>query len=145
MKARRERWARVLAIVGTVLVWLPVVAPLVLGVAFWFQRRRLLIDFLMPAELFGLILAGGLLLVSAALLARRRVWRVAGPLLGAVLLLAGSQGLAVVTGLAHGTTPAEGWPFALVLTVFGLFVAAVVALGVAGIVLARELRRRQAT
>lgn len=142
MATRRERWARVLAIVGTVLVWLPVVAPLALGLGFWFRRGRLLVDYLMPAELFPLVLLGGLLLLAAALLTRKRVAPVAGLLGGAVALLVGSQGLAVLTGLADGRHPAEGWRFAVVLATFGLFLAAVVALGVAGIALARELRRR---
>ena len=144
MDARRGRWARVLAIVGTVLVWLPLVAPLALGLSMWMARGRLLVDYLMPAELFPLVLLGGLLLLAAALLARWRVWLVAGPLIGAVALLVGSQGLAVITGLADGSNPAEGWRFAVVLTGFGLFLAAVVALGVAGIVLTRELWRRRA-
>jgi hypothetical protein len=120
--------------VGAVLVWLPVVAPLALGIGFWFRRGRLLIDFLMPAELFPLILAGGALLLTAALLTKWRVWLVTLAWGGAVALPAGSQGLAVLTGLASGRHPAEGWRFGVVMATFGLFLAAVVALGVAGIV-----------
>jgi hypothetical protein len=55
-------------------------------------------------------------------------------------LLVGSQGLAVITGLASGRHPAEGWRFGVVMAMYGLFLAAVVALGVAGIVSAHRLR-----
>ncbi len=60
----------------------------------------MLFDYLMPSELFPL--AGGLLLLWAALRARTGVGRVAWSLGIAVGALAGSQVLAVVTGLASG-------------------------------------------
>lgn len=140
IEARRRRWARVMAIVGAVLVWLPIAAPLVLGVAMWIRRGRLLVDFLMPAELFPLILAGGALLLTAALLTRQRRALVAGLLGGAVALLVGSQGIAVATGLASGRNEPTGWRLTAVLGPLALFIAAVVALGVVGVLLARELR-----
>ena len=58
IEARRRRWARVMAIVGAVLVWLPIARRWCWarpcgsgGGGCWWT--------LMPAELFPLILAGG--------------------------------------------------------------------------------------
>lgn len=52
------RFTKALAIAGTLLVWLPVLAPLVFSVVRLFNRQKFLLDFLMPAELFPVILAG---------------------------------------------------------------------------------------
>lgn len=145
IEARRRRWALVLAIMGTVLVWLPIVAPLVLGLGMWIGRGRLLVDYLMPGELFALILAGGLLLLTAALVQRHRQLVVALLLGGSVALLVGSQGIAVATGLASGRNEATGWRLVAVMVPYALFVAAAVGLGVLGIRMVGELRDRQAS
>ncbi|HSQ18022.1 MAG TPA: hypothetical protein VLM83_10005, partial [Anaerolineales bacterium] len=65
---------KVLAISGTLLVWLTVLSPFLLWLSFsaWrgsFSTRYF--DYLLPAELFLVALVGGLLLVWAALRTRR--------------------------------------------------------------------------
>ncbi len=42
---------RILAIFGTVLVWLPVLAPIVLALVALFRVGRFLFDYLMPSSL----------------------------------------------------------------------------------------------
>ena len=54
---------RLLAVAGTVLVWLVLLAPLVFGVAHWLRAGWFAVDYLMPAELSPVALLGGLLLV----------------------------------------------------------------------------------
>lgn len=90
----------------------------------------MLFDYLMPAELFPLALAGGLLLLWAALRARTGVGRVAWSLGIAVGAMAGSQVLAVVTGLASGAREAVGWRLVLVIAGLALYI---LALGVIGV------------
>jgi hypothetical protein len=129
---------RILAISGTVLVGLPVLAPIVFGVIHWFAAGRFLVDYLMPAELFPVVLVGGLLLVWASLRARLQQWLIGGALGASVLLLVGSQALAMVTGLdsAEGE---EGVWFVLVMGLLALFDGAVIAVGVGGALLLRDL------
>ncbi len=50
---------KILAFVGTALVWFPIVAPFLLSAARLIQARRFLFDYLMPAELFPAVLVGG--------------------------------------------------------------------------------------
>jgi len=129
---------KILAVAGTVLVWFPVVAPVLL----WLRsltRGHSLFDYLIPAELFPLTLVGGLLLLWTALRARAYRKLIAWSLGGAVVLLVGSQLLAVVTGLASGETEPSGWIFALVVGALILYTLAVIAMGVAGILLLRHL------
>jgi hypothetical protein len=49
----------ILAILGTVLVWFPILAPVLLSVAAIIKERPFRFDYLMPAELFPAALVGG--------------------------------------------------------------------------------------
>lgn len=133
---------RALVIAGTALVWLPLLAPVILMLVSAFQRGRLLFDFLMPAELFPVVLAGGLMLLWAALRTQNQRRLVAGCLGLGVALLFGGQGLAVVTGLASGETPIGGWQFYLVSAMIAGYALCAVGMGVGGILLLTHLFRR---
>jgi hypothetical protein len=130
---------KTLAIMGTVLVWLPIAAPVFFSVVLLFTRPFFRLDYLMPAELFPLVLAGGGLLLWAALRQHKRRGLIAWSLGGAVFLLVGSQVLAVVTGLADGRIEPTGWHWALVLAGLIGYILAVIALGVGGVLLLRDL------
>jgi hypothetical protein len=131
----------ILAILGTVLVWFPILAPVLFSGAAIIRARLFLFDYLMPAELFPVALVGGGLLMWAALRARSRQKLIGWGLGVALGLLAGGQVLAVVTGLASGETePAGGW-WALVLASIAGYSMALVAIGIGGILLLRDLFR----
>ncbi len=138
---RRSVLAKTFAITGTVLVWLPLLAPVVFAVAAAMGGQGFRFDYLMPAELFPAILVGGALLVASAFLARSRRSLVVGALAVAVVLLVGSQVFAVVTGMASGATEATGWRWGIALGgIIGYALAAAV-LGVGGVLLIRDLFR----
>ena len=130
---------RILAVVGTVLVWLPILAPLFFSVILLLQEGRFLFDYLMPAELFPAILLGGALLVWAALRAHSHGKLIGWSLVLAVALLVGTQALAEVTGLASGEIEPAGWPWMLVLGSLILFLLAILGVGVGGVLLLRDL------
>ena len=138
---KRDSLTKGLAVTGTVLVWFPLLAPVVLGIAALFTRGRFLFDFLMPAELFPFALAGAALLLWAGLRAHSH-WKLIAWGLGiAVAFLVGSQALAEVTGLASGAMEPVGIWWILVLVLFAAFVAALIAIAVDGILLLRDLFR----
>lgn len=130
-----------LAVVGTTLVWFPVLAPVLLAVISWIVDGRFRFDYLMPGELFLLVLVGGVLLVWAALRAHARQKLIGWSLGGAVVLLVGSQALAVVTGLASGAIEPTGLWWTLVIILFAAYVLALIALGVGGALLLGDLLR----
>ena len=138
---KKDLLTKILAIVGTVLAWFPILAPILLSIAALIQRGRFLFDYLMPAELFPFALAGGGLLLWASLRARSRRGWIGGGLGAAILLLFGTQGIAVVTGLASGETETGGWQWALVIGALILYILALIALGVGGILLLRDLSK----
>jgi len=137
--AKHNVLTKILAIVGTVLVWFPILAPILLSGALFIQERVFRFDYLMPAELFPAVLGGACLLIWATLRARSRRILIGSGFAIAVGLLIGSQLLAVVTGLASGETEPTGWPWALVLVSIGGYSLSLVVVGVGGILLLRDL------
>lgn len=129
----------ILAGVGTALVWLPVLAPVVLAVAATLATGRFLFDYLMPAELFPSFLVGGGLLLWAAWRVRARRRLIAGAFALALAALAGTVGVAELTGLASGRTPPTGWEWRLALSLLAVYGLAMVAVGVGGALLLRDL------
>jgi hypothetical protein len=136
---RRDILIRGLASVGTALVWLPILAPILLAVVMIAARGRFRFDYLMPAELFPAALAGGCLLVWAALRARSRLKLIGWGLGVALGLLVGGQALAVATGLASGETEPAGIWWAVVLGTIVGYSLALIAMGVGGLLLLRDL------
>jgi hypothetical protein len=136
---KKDIFTKALAVAGTVLVWFPILAPVLFTAGLLIRARIFRFDYLMPAELFPLALFGGVLLVWAALRARARRGLIGGSLGGAVVLLVGGQAIASITGLASGRTEPTGWPWALVLASLALYVLALVGLGVGGVLLLRDL------
>ena len=133
-----------LAIVGTVLVWLPLAAPVALSLARFIQVRMLQLDYLMPAELFPVALLGGILLLWAAIRARSHRGLIGWSLAAAVGLLVGGMVLASVTGLASGAAEPTGWRVVLVTGSIAGYALALVVLGVGGAALVRALLKRSA-
>jgi hypothetical protein len=136
---KRGTLTKILAGLGTLLVWFPILAPVLISLVFIIRTRQLRLDYLMPAELFPAALAGGCLLIWAALRARAR-WGLLGWGLGiAAGMLVGGQALAEVTGLASGETEPAGLWWALVLASLAVYTLAVIATGVGGIRLLRNV------
>lgn len=132
-------FTKVLSVAGTILVWLPIVVPLLFSTALLVQHGVFRLDYLMPAELFLLVLIGGGLLFWAALRAHLH-WRLIGWSLGiAICLLVFGQGLATVTGLASGEMEPLGWWLATVLASIVGYSIGVVVLGIGGLLLLHDL------
>jgi hypothetical protein len=130
---------KMFAIAGTVLIWLPLVAPVLLALGALFSGRGFLLDYLLPAEVFPVALAGGVVLSLAALRLRSHRGLIGGGLVVAVGMWFGFQLLAQVTGLASGETEMGGWQSALVLAGLAVYILALAAIGVGGVLLLREL------
>lgn len=135
----KNLFTKILAFAGTLLVWLPILAPLFFSLARFTRTQRFNLDYLMPAELFPLVLVGGLLLLWASLRMRFHLRLIAWALGAAVVLPVAGQGLAVLTGLANGEREPTGWPWALVFGSIMAYILAVIILGVGGIQLLRHL------
>lgn len=136
---QKNTFTKVLAIVGTVLAWFPILAPILLSAILFIQERIFRFDYLMPAELSLFALLGGLLLLWAAWRAHSRRGLIGWGFGIAVVLLVGGQALAVVTGLASGETEPSGMWFALVIASLAAYALALIDVGVGGALLLRDL------
>jgi len=139
---KKNVFTKILAIAGTVLVWFPILAPILLSVIFIITQGVFWFDYLMPAELFMFALVGGGLLIWAALRSHSRLRLISFGLGIAAGMLVIGQALAVVTGLASGETEPAGLRWILVLASLVIFLLALVATGVGGILLLRDLFKK---
>lgn len=130
---------KILAIIGCLFAWIPILAPVVFSVIGFVGGRIFHFDYLMPAELFPAALVGGGLLLWAALRARSYRGIIGWGLGIAAGLLVGGQAIAVATGLASGDTEPTGWQWTLVLASIVLYTVALLAIGVGGVLLLRDL------
>jgi len=135
---------KILATGGTLLAWFPIAATIVLSAIVTIARGVFLLDYLMPAELFPAALAGGGLLLWAALRAHARRRFIGWGLALMVVLLVGGQALAVATGLASGAIEPAGWPWALVIASLVAYTLTLAAIGVAGLLLLRDIFQHDA-
>jgi hypothetical protein len=142
--AKKDNFTKGLAISGAVLAWTPILAPIVFSGIFLLTKGVFRFDYLMPAELFFVALAGSLLLLWAAFRARARRGLIGLGLAAALVALVSSQGIAVVTGLASGAQPAVGWRWAIVISLLAVYSLALVVVAVGGTLLCRDLWRPSA-
>ena len=132
---------RTLAIVGTAFAWLPIVATVAFSLAESIGTGTFRIDWLMPAGMFVFYGVGAAMLVLVAIGTHRHRRLVVGSVVAAVVTLLAAQGLALVSGLASGQREPTGWAWALALVLLAGYTIAVIATGVAGLRLSRNLLR----
>src|SRR5512143_2321888 len=99
-------FTKLLAVIGTILVWVPLLAMLLFAAIGYLQTGQFTLDYLLPEELLPIslptIIIGGLLLIWAALRAQKRRAIIAISLVAAVILIISSNVIAAVSGLATG-------------------------------------------
>ncbi len=136
---KKDVLTKILAIIGTTLIWLPIVAAVIIGIVFLFRAGFFRIDYLIPAEVFPIELIGMLLLLWAAIRSKYQWKLILGCIVFVLVCLAGSIILADVSGLASGARDADGFWYVLVLTLLILFDVGLMVLGVIGILFIRRL------
>jgi hypothetical protein len=136
---KKDVFTKVLAVAGTVLVWIPILFAIITAVIGTIRDRVLRFDFLMPAELFPVALVGALLLLWAAQRARSQRKLIRWGLVAMVVFLFGGQAIAIVSGLASGAVEPTGWPWALAISSIALYTLALIEVCIAGVLLVREV------
>jgi hypothetical protein len=138
----KDTLAKILALIGTILVWFPILAMVVTSSLFTIRSEMFRMDYLIPAEIAPVPLVGSLLLWWAAFRANYKKGSIGWGMLAAAVFLVGSQVLAVVTGLASGKIAEGGWQMSVVMGGLIAYDLAFVWIGIAGIQLTSELIRR---
>lgn len=137
-------WAKILTIGGIILVALPILAPIVFGLISLAGTGQFRFDYLMPAEYFPIVLIGAVLLLLAAIQAKKQVkliaWLFGGVLISLTLLMI----VPIATGAANDINGPTGIVLVALQTVLVLFWLAVIALLTGGIFLVVELFTKKA-
>ena len=136
------RFTRILAIIGSMLLWLPLAAPVVFALAYFFGSGKLMLDFLLPFEVFPLVLLGSGMLIWAAFRSKLRIKHIVWAFAAAILLMALGLVLAQVSGLASGRIEPGGTWNKLVMALLVAADIALVVTAVGGILLVRELLKK---
>lgn len=145
MTKKKETLSKVLAIIGSILVWFPVLAPFATSAIVSSRSGMFRFDYLMPAELFPSAIAGGGLLLWAALRAHLHEKIIGWSLGSAAVLLVGGQAVAAATGLASGAIEPTGWEWAIVLASITFYALALAVMGIGGLMLIRDLFKHRTT
>jgi hypothetical protein len=136
---KMDWFTKTLALVGTIFVTLPVLAPIILSIIQLISSGNFLFDFLMPAELGWPAIFGAGLLIWASIRSRFHLKRIIWCTGIAIILVFGSQWLAVITGLASGRIDTTGWQYIMVVCSMIGYDLAVIGLAVSGGLLCRHL------
>ena len=139
----RNALTKVLAILGTILVWFPIAAPILFSLIALAIRGRFLLDYLMPMELFLFAIVGSGLLLWATLRAHSRVKFVAWGIGIAIAMFLGVSWFAEVTGMASGATEPTIWMWSIVIVALVVFVLGIAFVGTGGVLLLRDLFKRR--
>jgi peptidoglycan/LPS O-acetylase OafA/YrhL len=138
-KTKNNLLTKVLAIVGTILVWSPVVFTVVIAIIGTMSDKIIQFNYLMPAELCPFALAGVMLLLWASRRARLKQKIFGWGLGSAIFLLISTQLIANLSGLATREVEPSGWAWILGLACIALYSLILIQIGIAGILLIKEL------
>ena len=133
---------RILAEIGTILVWLPVAASLISTILLLIQSGVFQIDYLLPVETAPCALVGSLLIWWAALRAKFNQKAVGVGMAGVTVFLVGTPIIAIVNSPASSGSLFSPLQSSSVVAGLVGFDLALIWIGIAGIQLTQELIRR---
>lgn len=125
------------------MLWFPILATVIISLIGSIMERTFLFDYLMPAELFFFAILGGGLLLWGAIRAREKIKQIVICLIAMIGLLFGSQGIAVLTGLASGETPQTSGAFFLVISMLIGYTILLIIFAVIGSLFVRKIFRSE--
>lgn len=132
---------KILTIFGTSFVWFPIFFTVFTSLVGTLSSGIVRFDYLMPAELFPLVLVGALFLLWASLWTRLYRKSMIAGIAAAFVFLVGGQVIAVISGLASGAIAPTGLAWVAVVASIILYSLSVIELGIAAIMLAIRLFR----
>ena len=132
---KRDALSKILTTVGILMVWVPILAPVFLGFISLGTNGIYRFDYLMPAELGLVIFIGGVMLFWVAIRAKSQRGIIAwglGIAIGAITLLN-----------TFGDVEPGSLRWAIVVGLLIIYSLAIVVLGVGGVLLWRNLDRKE--
>lgn len=138
----KEQALRMATLLSSFLLLAPIAFMLIISMHPLITEGKLLIDFLIPLEVFPIVFAGAGILTLIACKTNIYKKRICTMAVLLVVMFVGGQYIAVVTGIADGNSPASGWPLIIVYATIIFFDVLTVIIGIQGICLYKKLRNR---
>ena len=130
--------SKIIAITGTILVWIPIIAPVLLTIIFLIIKGRFAFDFLMPMELIFLVIIGAILLIISSIIMKFK-WKIIGISLGTIIsIFILGQFIAEITGIASGETEMTSTLYFIMITFVIIYIISLIILGISGITLVKK-------
>lgn len=139
---KRDLLAVILAAIGTLLLWLPILSPVLFSAIAWTADEVFRFDYLMPGELFPIAFIGGALLVGAALRSgMRKKWIFWAVTVMVALLVLSQLPFVILQSVIGAAQPGpEQMPYVyLGMVLFAVYIAALIFNAVGGVLLLRDL------
>jgi hypothetical protein len=132
---KKDGLSKTLTIAGTVLVWIPILATIILGLVSLVMDGIYRLDYLMPAELGILVFVGGALLLWAVIRAKSRQGIIAWGL--------GVAAASIAILMVFGDVVPGSLEWAIAITLLIAYSLAIIVMGVGGILLWMDLFRKK--
>ncbi len=130
---------KALAVIGTILLWIPIIFPILLAIISFFESGKFRFDYLMPAELFPSALLGAIILLVCSYKAKRYRRFLTWSFFAALIFLLSSQSIAVLTGLASGDVEPTPLLLTVVLIPLAVYSLLLIVMGTSGCLLCRDI------
>ena len=135
----KHKIINIIFILGCILVWLPFILPLIFAFISLAQSGRFLFDFLIPMEIFPVVIIGALLIVATHLIRKLPVKIVVGSFIGIILSLLFAMIYAELSGVASGKTDIVSFPGFLILLSLIIYYLSSIIVGVRGLSYLKKL------
>lgn len=140
----KEQALKITTILSAFLLLAPITFMLIISAIMLVTRGKILVDILIPLEVFPIVLTGAGILTLIACKINVYKKRICSMSIALVAMLIGGQYLAIVTGLADGSTPASGWPLIIVMSTIIVYDILTIVIGIYGIRIYQHLKIQKA-
>lgn len=123
--------------IAAILIWLPLLAPVMFSLIALISRGVFHIDYLMPAELSLLEAIGGIMLLWVAFTENYQKKLVGWSVAIAVVSLVGGQAFAEISGVATGAV--KDWQLQLTMGAIAVYTLSIIALGIGAVRLFKKV------
>ena len=134
--------SKIFVILGIILLGVPLLLPVIIGFISLSRYGMFRFDYLLPAELFVVVLTGAVLVLIAAILARKHVKLIAWLFGGVVVTLGALLIVPVATGINNSMEGPTGILLVILQIIVGLYWLAIILLVGGGKLLLRDLFKK---
>lgn len=141
LKKPSQMFMKNIIYIGSVIVWMPIFLTLFTSLIGSLNLKYFIIDYLMPAELFPAALIGSIIISYVSAVSKLYLKSSVINFIILILSFSGINFAAVITGLASGDYPPEGYRFVIVIFLLIIYILSVISEGVLSILIILKLKK----